>query len=95
MFWLVYTYLLIVNNAIFRFGKLIWLGEIKYEFLNAMFIDKHQMRRLRIFSVIFLAAWCLFMFINYIIIADDIEPVAVVVLIACVVLLLILLLYVK
>jgi hypothetical protein len=60
-----------------------------------MFDNKSQMRRLRIFSVIFLAAWCVFMFINYIILAEEIEPVALVVLFGSVILLLILLLYVK
>ncbi len=53
------------------------------------------MKKRRLFSVIFLAAWCLFIFINYIILADEIDPVAVVVLVICVALLLILIRYIR
>ena len=60
-----------------------------------MFNSKPQMKVLRIFSVIFLAAWCLFMFINYIVLADEIEPVAIIVMVLCLILLFVLFMYIK
>jgi len=60
-----------------------------------MFDNNTQMRALRIFSVIFLTAWCIFMFINYIVLADEIEPVAIIVLALCVILLFVFLMYIK